>query len=209
MNQEKTIPPKKKQTFGKGISEWYDNLSGFTKLIVFSLLIPAIIASSFSFIGAQYTTFKEEKYIAQGMLVDIKWVESQSKDYVSQWNGYESDLTKDPANATQPATPINPFYSESGAYFLYGKDIYRLGPDLSTMLNDCYEHVISAEDDRKEFVQRFAGKDYGLLPSYEQINYQRYNNQMGANIVSCWMQIPEIEELLGQKQNSTFLFFFS
>ena len=194
------------QSLSTQISNWYDHLPGFKKIAYFSLLIPLILSlviSSLSFfVGIQYTDFKEEKNIAQGFLIDINSVEPRLENYINGWDAY----LKDPLNITRPGTPIDPFYSESGAYHVYGKDMYRLDPELSGLLRDFYSYLDNADINRRDFYSAYATKDYYFLPEFEKTNYNRYQFRMENNARNALQLIPKIKELLDEKQNSRFYF---
>ena len=130
------IEERKKQPVGK-LSILYNNLSDFKKIVYFSILIPfliSIIVGGISYlILEQYHIFRDEKNIAQAIKIEFDSMEPELNTYISQWGdatpflnpGFEPNLNVSIGNNFIPTISI---YPDSGIYFLYGKDIYKLDP---------------------------------------------------------------------------------
>jgi len=71
-------------------------------------------------------------------------------------------------------------YPKSGLYFVYGKDIYRFSPELSTELAVFYEDVTAAESYREDLIQFVNRTSHPLEVTFTTDTWKEYDKMMGC-----------------------------
>lgn len=115
-----------------------------SKDTLFTIIILVLLAFATTFGYTLRQNAVEQKNIAQSFSNELNLlsprIQQESSDYINSQKTLKFVL------------PTDPYYTPEGLYYIYGKDLYKLDPQLSYKLYDFYYNLTMAEHLRKNLI---------------------------------------------------------